>query len=51
MPFALLCFADHAADTEHDLAEKDGDQKHDPALRIGTEARNHDRRSIFCREP
>src|SRR5260370_30195144 len=43
-PLALLRFGDHAVDAEHDLAEKDGDQKHDRALRIRPKARSYSRR-------
>jgi hypothetical protein len=41
--FARLRFGDHAANTEHDLAEKGGDQKHDRALYVGAEAGSHSR--------
>jgi hypothetical protein len=36
--FAHLHFGDHAIDAEHDLAEKDSDQKHDDTLRIAAKA-------------
>src|ERR1700690_3392947 len=42
---AFLRFGDHAVDAEHDLAKKDGHEKHRRALRISAKARGH------CRYP